>query len=83
MVSLIPKHEAEVENFQSVVRQSCFDFEKKMELFGLLELPDSDPDAGGLLMQAVKEIPTKFLAARSAHGDLFAKCTHNVLFLYL
>jgi hypothetical protein len=62
MVSLIPKHEAEVESFHSAVQQACSEFEKKMELFGLLELPDSVAD--GVLVQAAREIPTKFLEAR-------------------
>lgn len=75
MFALIPKFEAEVDSFQSSVKQSCAEFEKKMELFGLFDLPEESSSstegdggmAGGVLVQAANEIPTKFLEAR--YGD--------------
>ena len=60
LLGLIPKTEQEVGPFQAPVLPACADFEKKMELFGFLELSGD----AGVLLSAAGEISARFLEAR-------------------
>mmetsp|Transcript_21014 Transcript_21014/g.30337 ORF Transcript_21014/g.30337 Transcript_21014/m.30337 type:complete len:765 (+) Transcript_21014:80-2374(+) len=62
LVSIIPKTESEMELFQGAVTGPIAEFEKKVELFGLL--PETEVSGEGLLSAAARDIRGKFLEAR-------------------
>ena len=61
-MSIIPKTESEMELFQGAVTGPIAEFEKKVELFGLL--PETEVSGEGLLSAAARDIRGKFLEAR-------------------